>query len=70
MADLVNCQVSELECTHEDCRCDCAANEDPFGGQAPAQIRVALYQYRFTTAAEKRDGGDWWHRELVWRGRM
>ena len=44
--------------------------EDPFGGQEPSQIRVGLYQYRFTTAAEKRESGHWWHRELVWRGRI
>jgi hypothetical protein len=27
-----------------------------------------LYQYRFTTAAEANQTGDWWHREKVWVG--
>jgi hypothetical protein len=24
-----------------------------------------LYRYRFTTAAERRETGAWWHRELL-----
>lgn len=30
-------------------------------------LRVGLYQYRFTTAAEAEASGHWWNRELVWR---
>lgn len=44
-------------------------DKDPFGGEAPSQIRISLYQYRFTTAAEKSASGHWWHRQLVWRSR-
>lgn len=39
---------------------------NPFEDVPPARLRVLLYQYRFTTADEKRETGDWWHRELVW----
>ncbi len=41
---------------------------NPFSGAPPKFIRIALYQYRFTDAAERRETGDWWRRELVWRG--
>jgi hypothetical protein len=34
----------------------------------PKFIRIKLYQYRFTTAAEGKATGDWWHRQLVWTG--
>jgi predicted DCC family thiol-disulfide oxidoreductase YuxK len=34
----------------------------------PKFIRMKLYQYRFTDAAEGKATGDWWHRELVWTG--
>ena len=36
---------------------------DPFGGSPPRFIRATLYTYRFTTAAERKSTGDWWHRE-------
>jgi lipase maturation factor 1 len=41
---------------------------NPFPDAPPVYIRIALYQYRFTTAAERRQTGDWWHREQVWIG--
>lgn len=42
--------------------------ENPFPSAPPKFLRIAFYQYRFTTAAEGRDTGDWWHRDLVWLG--
>jgi hypothetical protein len=38
---------------------------DPFGGRRPRFVRAQLYLYRFTTRAERRASGAWWHRELV-----
>jgi hypothetical protein len=38
---------------------------DPFAGQAPRFVRARLYRYRFTTPAERRETGAWWHRELL-----
>ena len=38
---------------------------DPFGGEAPRFVRARLYRYRFTTPAERRASGAWWHRELL-----
>jgi hypothetical protein len=37
----------------------------PFTDTPPTYIRGRFYRYRFTTAAERRKTGDWWHRELV-----
>jgi hypothetical protein len=34
----------------------------PFGSDRPAAVRVLLYRYRFTTRAERRATGAWWHR--------
>src|SRR3954466_5921370 len=34
----------------------------PFGDARPAAVRVLLYRYRFTTRAERRETGAWWHR--------
>jgi hypothetical protein len=34
----------------------------PFGADRPAAVRVLLYRYRFTTRAERRETGAWWHR--------
>jgi hypothetical protein len=34
----------------------------PLGTQRPAAVRVLLYRYRFTTWAERRASGAWWHR--------
>ncbi|MDJ1371728.1 lipase maturation factor family protein [Gulosibacter molinativorax] len=36
---------------------------DPFYGEAPRLIRVRIFEYRYSTAAEKRMNGDWWVRE-------
>jgi hypothetical protein len=38
---------------------------DPFAGRPPAQVRTVLWQYWFTTAAEKRRTGNWWRRKLL-----
>jgi lipase maturation factor 1 len=39
---------------------------NPFPQQAPQQIRAVLWQYWFTSMAEKRATGNWWRRE--WKG--
>jgi len=36
---------------------------DPFHGKPPVQVRAVLWQYWFTTRAEKRATGRWWRRE-------
>jgi len=38
---------------------------NPFPQQPPHQIRAVLWQYRFTTIAEKRTTGMWWRRQLL-----
>ena len=38
---------------------------DPFAGKRPRYVRARLYRYRFTTPAERRETGAWWHRELL-----
>jgi hypothetical protein len=38
---------------------------DPFGGKAPRFVRARLFLYRFTTPAERRETGAWWHRTYV-----
>jgi hypothetical protein len=38
---------------------------NPFAGEAPHQIRVLLWQYWFTTVAEKRETGMWWRRQRL-----
>jgi hypothetical protein len=38
---------------------------NPFGASPPRFIRARYYLYRFTTPAERRQTGDWWHRDLV-----
>jgi hypothetical protein len=35
----------------------------PFGRDRPAAVRVLQYRYRFTTRAERRQTGAWWHRD-------
>ena len=39
--------------------------KNPFPHQPPAHIRALFYQYRYTTAQEKRDTGAWWSRKLL-----
>ena len=38
---------------------------NPFPQSAPKYIRAVLWQYWFTTMAEKRSTGNWWRRELL-----
>jgi hypothetical protein len=35
----------------------------PFGSTRPRAVRIRRYRYRFTTRAERRATGEWWHRE-------
>lgn len=39
--------------------------EDPFRGRRPTWVRARVYEYRFTTPAERGETGDWWVRTLV-----
>jgi hypothetical protein len=39
--------------------------ENPFPDHAPRYVRAVLYDYRFTTAAERATTGAWWTRRLV-----
>ena len=39
-------------------------DEDPFPNAPPRFVRLALYQYHFTTPDEKAETGNWWRREL------
>ena len=36
---------------------------NPFVDEPPERIRVLRYRYRFTTPEERRETGEWWHRE-------
>jgi Lipase maturation factor len=38
---------------------------NPFPDHPPAAVRARFYRYRFTTWAERRRTGNWWHRTLV-----
>jgi lipase maturation factor 1 len=38
--------------------------KNPFAKAPPRYVRALLYEYRFTTLAERRATGDWWRREL------
>jgi hypothetical protein len=38
---------------------------NPFAKQPPKQVRAVLWQYWFTTMAEKRATGAWWRREYL-----
>lgn len=40
-------------------------DHNPFPEDPPAHIRVQRYRYRYTTPDERRETGDWWHREAV-----
>ncbi len=39
----------------------------PCGDDPPAWLRVSLWQYRFTSRAERSRTGDWWTRDLLGR---
>ncbi|MCP3981582.1 MAG: lipase maturation factor family protein [bacterium] len=36
---------------------------DPFGGARPEYLRLVVYDYRFSTPAERRESGAWWWRQ-------
>ena len=36
-----------------------------FADSPPRYLRLAYYDYRFTTPAERADTGAWWHREFI-----
>jgi hypothetical protein len=38
---------------------------NPFVNAAPKQVRAVLWQYWFTSLAEKRATGNWWRRQLI-----
>ena len=38
---------------------------NPFAQTPPKYVRAVLWQYWFTSAAEKRANGDWWRRQLL-----
>ena len=38
---------------------------DPFGDAPPRQVRAVLWQYWFTSMAEKRQTGNWWKRSFM-----
>ena len=38
---------------------------NPFPGAPPRWVRAMYYEYRFTTAEERRRTGQWWNRRLV-----
>ena len=38
---------------------------NPFPNEPPHAVRAQLYLYRFTTPAERRKSGAWWHRDFV-----
>ena len=37
---------------------------DPFPDEPPAQVRIAVYRYRFSDRATRASTGAWWTREL------
>lgn len=39
--------------------------ENPFPNRPPAQIRILLYRYQFTSRAERRESGHWWKRTFL-----
>src|SRR6185436_13255745 len=38
--------------------------ENPFPDEPPKAVRIAVYRYRFSDRATRRDTGAWWTREL------
>jgi hypothetical protein len=38
---------------------------NPFSRQPPREVRAVIWQYWFTTAAEKRTTGMWWDRQML-----
>jgi lipase maturation factor 1 len=39
--------------------------DNPFAREPPRQVRAVLWQYWFTTMAEKRSTGMWWRRQML-----
>jgi hypothetical protein len=39
--------------------------KNPFPGQPPRFVRAELYEYRFTSPAERSVTGAWWHRNWI-----
>jgi len=39
---------------------------NPFPNSPPIYVRAIVYDYRFTTRAERRASGAWWTREKRW----
>jgi hypothetical protein len=39
--------------------------QNPFPDTPPAHVRARLFRYRFTTPAERKATGAWWHREPI-----
>jgi len=42
-------------------------SDNPFPHEPPHQIRTVIWQYWFTSIAEKRKTGNWWRRQLLGR---
>src|SRR5207253_11118516 len=38
---------------------------NPFPDSPPIAIRARFYRYRFTTRAERKATGEWWHRTFI-----
>jgi hypothetical protein len=38
---------------------------NPFPKEPPRFVRAVLYNYEFTTRAERARTGNWWHRTLI-----
>jgi hypothetical protein len=38
---------------------------NPFPDAPPMYVRARLFRYRYTTRAERRASGAWWHREPI-----
>jgi hypothetical protein len=58
---VVNAEIRLLEGSPDVLR---LFRRDPFAGSPPQRVRIVLWQYWFTSAAEKRRTGRWWRREL------
>jgi hypothetical protein len=43
----------------------CLLRQNPFAARPPRYVRAWLYEYRFTTPAERRQTGAWWQRRRV-----
>jgi hypothetical protein len=58
---LVNCAVRLLQGSPE---VRALLREDPFPDRPPRYVQALVYDYHFTTPAERRQDGAWWRREL------